>query len=379
MRMADIQGFGIDRVAAAAETRTDILRLENLDTDIAPPEAAVRATRLAVGSDDANSYLPFTGLRELREAVALRLLGDTGRSYDPETEITISSGGLAGLLSALLAMVDPGDEVIVTDPAYAGLIQRVRLAGAVPRSVPLRVVDGHWRLDLDALSAAVGPRTRVLLLANPSMPSGIVHTAAEWQAVTEACARADAWLLYDAAMERILFDDQPYLHPARLPGLAERTVTVGSVAKEYRMIGWRVGWIAAPRPLSEDIGRAVVFNTVVPSGFAQIGAICALTADGDGVAAAVAEWQARRDTVLEQLDGLPVVIPDGGWSLLLNATACGFTADRLSRALLDHAGVACTPMTTWGARVAPDYVRLVFSNEPQSRLASLRQRLDGVL
>lgn len=378
-RYDGIEPFGIEAVAAAAAADPDVLRLENLDTDVPPPIEAVEATRRAVGVDEANSYLPFTGLVGLRELVARRLTEQTGRVYDPATEVVISSGGLAGLLSALLGTVDVGSEVVVTDPTYAGVLQRIRLIGAVPRQVPCTVVDGRWRLDTEALADGIGPRTRAILMMSPTMPSGLVLTEAEWRAVAEACARTGAWLLYDAAMERIRYDDKPFRHPAALPELAERTVTVGSVAKEFRMIGWRVGWVAAPRALLADIAQAVIYNTVVPSGFAQFGAIAALSAADPGVDAAVAEWRRRRDTVLRELHDLPVITPDGGWSALLDAEACGFTAAELSARLLTRARVAATPMTTWGERVAPRYVRLVFSNEPVARLGELRERFAAAL
>jgi len=376
-RFAGIEPFGIEAVAAAAGADPDVLRMENLDTDIPAPPSAVAATREAVGQDDANSYLPFTGLGVLRDAVARRLTEQTGRAYDPASEIVISSGGLAGILSALLATVDSGDEVVVTDPTYAGLLQRVRLVGAQPRQVPCTVVNGRWRLDTDELARSVGPRTRALLMMSPTMPSGLLLDDDEWRAVATACDRVGAWLIYDAAMESIRYDGNPYRHPARL--LPERTITVGSAAKEFRMIGWRVGWIGAPRAILSDIAQAVIYNTVVPSGFAQLGVAAALNDPDPGVAAAVAEWERRRDTVLEQLRGLPIVAPDGGWSALLDAPACGHDAAELSRRLLTHGRIAATPMTTWGERVAPRFVRLVFSNEPVARLATLRDRVTAAL
>src|SRR5690606_23064754 len=150
--------------------------------------------------------------------------------------------------------VDPGDEVVLTDPTYAGLIQRVRLVGAEPRLVPLVPGAAGWRLDLDALAAAVNPRTRALLIMTPSMPPGAVLDLAEWTAIAEACRRFDSWLLYDAAMERILFDGHAPLHPATLPGMSERTITIGSVSKEQRMIGWRIGWVVGPLEAMTAVG-----------------------------------------------------------------------------------------------------------------------------
>ncbi|MGH2955062.1 MAG: pyridoxal phosphate-dependent aminotransferase [Solirubrobacterales bacterium] len=378
-RFRDIQPFGIDKVAAAAGDAPDVLRMENLDTDVPPPPAAIVATRDAVGRRDANSWLPFTGLAPLREVIAKRLGDQTGRAYDPLTEVVISGGATAGLLSALLATVDHGDEVILTDPTYAGFISRVRLVGARPAFVPLVVVDGRWRLDLDRLADAVTPRTRAAVLMSPSMPSGHVFSEGEWAAVAEACERSDAWLLYDAAMDQILFDGVTSSHPASLEPLRERTITLGGISKNYRMIGWRVGWAVGPAEVMGDVALATIYNTTVASGFGQIGAHAALTAEDDGVADAVREWQARRDLIVEELDGLPVVVPEGGWSLLIDARALGKEAGELSKLLLERGRIAATPMTAWGEEVAPRFVRFVYATEPRERLRGIGERVRAAL
>jgi aspartate/methionine/tyrosine aminotransferase len=378
-RFRDIQPFGIDRVAAAADDADDVLRMENLDTDVPPPSAAIEATREAVGTDDANSWLPFTGLQPLREVVAQHLEAQCGRPYDPLDEVVITSGGMPAALSTMLATVDAGDRVVLTDPTYAGLIGRVRLAGARPEFVPLLVRDGRWRLDVDGFVAAVTTDTRAAVLMSPSMPSGHIFNADEWRAVADALERADAWLLYDAGMDQILFDGIAGFHPASLPALRERTITWGGVSKNYRMIGWRVGWIAGPAQAMGDAALAAIYNTTVTSGFAQLGAHAALTTRDNGVREAVVEWQARRDLILRELEGLPVVSPDGGWSLLLDANDLGMEAPDLSAALLERGRIAATPMTAWGKTVAPRYVRLVYSNEPLGRLHGIGERARAAL
>src|SRR2546428_3650774 len=170
-RLAQIPGFNIDRVAAAAGTDPDILRMENLDTDIPPPEAAMEATRAAIGEDEANSWLPFTGRDDLKDAVAAFIERRGGPRYDGRREIVITCGEGDAMLDALFCLTDPGDEVILTDPTYAGMINRVRLVGAVPRLVPLRVVDGEWRLGLHAPPPALNDRTRLVLVYNASVPT----------------------------------------------------------------------------------------------------------------------------------------------------------------------------------------------------------------
>src|SRR6266702_8045700 len=165
-RLEHISGFNIDRVAAAAGDDPDVLRLENLDTDIPPPAEAIDATRAAIGTDEANSWLPFTGRDDLKDVVAAYVERRGGPRYDGRPEIVITSGEGDAMLDALFCLTDPGDEVILTDPTYAGMLNRVRLVGAMPRLVPLQVIDGEWRLDLEALRAAVSDHTRVVFINN---------------------------------------------------------------------------------------------------------------------------------------------------------------------------------------------------------------------
>ncbi len=381
-RLKDVPGFSIDSVAAAAGADRDVLRLENLDTDLRPPQAALEATRAAIDEDDANSYLPFIGSAELRRAVAGHVSRLSGIPYDPDQQCVITAGGTEGLFNVLLATLNPGDEVLLTDPTYAGMICRVRLAGGVPRLVPFTLREGEWRLDPDAVAAAVSDRTRVVFLMNPSMPSGAVLNRREWEAIAALCVRHSLWLLYNAAMERILYDGRPYLHPAGLPGMAERTLTVGSVSKEYRMIGWRVGWVVGPSEIMTDVAKVGIYNVVSPVGLTQKGAAAALGAPDSDLEAAVAEWQRRRDLIVEELHGEGLeglIAAAGGWSMLLDVGALGFDSFTASRRLLERGKIAATPMRHWGQVHGERFVRFVFSNEPTWRLAGIGQRVRAAL
>jgi aspartate/methionine/tyrosine aminotransferase len=376
--MAGIPGFGIDRVAAAVGDDPDVLRLENLDTDVSPHADALRATRDAVGTDDANSWLPFTGKLALRRAVGAQFEERSGIAVDPQTQVVITCGEGDAMLDALFVVTDPGDEVILVDPTYAGMINRVRIAGAVPRLVPLIADSGKWRLDTDALAAAVSDRTRAIFVANPGMPTGNQLSDDEWEAIASVCRERDVWLVYLAWMERILFDGRPYRHPATADGMAGRVIHVGCVTMEQRMIGWRIGWVVSPEPLADDMARAHIFNGLTPGGIAQAGALAALAAPPDDLTAAVVEWEARRNRVMEELEGLPAVRPAGGWSLLMDSVALGVQPPDLSQALV-HQQVAATPMTTWGEHVSPRFIRFVYSNEPVERLTGLGDRVRAAL
>lgn len=377
-RLDTIPGFNIDRVAAAAGDDPDILRMENLDTDIPPPADAMEVTRAAIGDDDANSWLPFTGRDDLKEAVAAYIERRGGPRYDASREIVITSGEGDAMLDALFCLTDPGDEVILTDPTYAGMLNRVRLVGAVPRLVQLKVEDGEWRLEVDALLAALSDRTRAIFVNNASFPSGWVASDAEWEAIASICRERNLWLLYWGGFESVLYDGRTVRQPARLEGMRDRTVTVGAPSFEQRMIAWRVGWVVAPGELVKDVSRVQIYNGLVPSGFAQIGTRAALGLSDGHLFTANAEYQRRRDATLGQLDGLPVVRPAGGWSLLLDVAALGLDCAEVSRCLLEQK-VAATPMRGWGGAVADRHVRFVFSNEPLERLALLGGRVRAAL
>jgi aspartate/methionine/tyrosine aminotransferase len=377
-RLQDIAGFNIDRVAAAAGADPDVLRLENLDTDVPPPPEAIAATRAAIGTDDANSWLPFTGRDDLKEAVAEHIVRRGGPRYDGPREIVITCGDGDAMLDALLCTTDPGDEVILTDPTYAGMLNRVRLAGAQPRLVPLNADSGEWRLDLDALNQAANAKTRAVFINNASFPTGWVATHEELEAIAAVCRDRDARLIYWAGFEGVLFDGRTPIHPASLDGMRDRTVTIGAVSMEQRMIAWRIGWVVAPGALVNDVGTVHIYNGLVASGFGQIGARAALTASDDGLAAANAEWQRRRDETMRQLDGLGAINPHGCWSLLLDCKALGHDPADVSARLLEQK-VAATPMIGWGGDVAARHIRFVFSNEPVERLALLGERVHRAL
>lgn len=376
-RLVHIPGIGVNVMGDRADAAADptMLRLENLDTDLRPPAVALEATRRAVDDDAANSYLPFEGHFDLRAAAAAHVSRISGRSYDPARECVSVAGGLNGVLNALLAITEPGDEVVIADPVYAGLINRIRLAGAVPVHVPTVATPQGWQTDPERLAAAVSPRTAAVLLMGPSMPTGAVIDQTHLDALADPVADNDAWILYDAAMERIRFDGQPPLHPASHPELADRVITVGSASKELRMIGWRVGWVVAPERVLADIALVGMTNVVCQVGIAQHAVAAALTApDADSdVGAATATWQQRCEAILAQLADYPVVRPHGGWSLLIDTRPLGLTPAEASTRLFERGRVAATPMDGWGPS-GKHYLRLVFANEPLERLADLRDR-----
>ena len=375
-RLKHISKIGVEQMGDLADSLADpeVLRLENLDTNIPPPAAAVTYTRDVIANDDANSYLPFLGLDSIRRAASSLVGRQSGNDYDWKTESVISAGGLSGILNVLLATLEPGDEVLLTDPTYVGLINRVLLAGGVPRFVPLEPTATGWQLDLEALAAIDHNPVRAMLLMSPSMPTGAVFDQGDWQALVDYCERADCWLINDSAMERILFDGRKVIHPASFPGMRDRVLTVGSASKEYRMIGWRVGWVVGPIEIMTDVARVSITNVVCQTGIAMGAVAAAINDPADGVAESALELQARRDLIVNELHDFKVIPPHGGWSLLVDVSPLGIDGPTASKWLLEKGKIAATPMINWGGAHCANYVRLVFSNEPVDRLLDVGSR-----
>jgi aspartate/methionine/tyrosine aminotransferase len=371
MTMADM--------AILADRRSDCIRLENADSYLRPPEHAIRATIDAVGIDRHNSYLPLDGLPELREAIAIRYETDLGVSYDPEDEIVVTSGAGEALLNVLLTFVDPGDRVLLTNPTYSGMAQRVRLAGGTQEFATLEERSG-WHLDEGQLrKAAEG--CKVFFFASPCMPTGTVLTKAETELLAELAEENDAIVLFNGAIDKVVFDGNSVTNPATLDRMRSRTIVVGCVSKNYNMMGWRIGWAMGPRDLMSRVHDVHIFNGIMPSGICQAGAAAALAGPQEYVAESVEIYRRNRDVLLEGLRQIPrleIVTPEGGWFFLANVRGFGLSSTEFAERLLEEEDVAVTPMVAWGSDdFGHDHVRFIFANEPEDRLREAVTRIDA--
>jgi len=380
-RLKHITKIGVEDMGDLADSLSDpdVLRLENLDTNILPPASAITVTREAIVDDDANSYLPFFGLDSLRKAATGLVERQSGRKYDWETESLICAGGLSGILNVLLSSLEPGDEVLMTNPTYVGLINRVRLAGGVPRYVPLLPTRDGWRLNREELATIEHGPVRALLMMSPSMPTGAVFDQEDWGALSDFARKADCLLINDSAMERILFDGLEVIHPASLEGMRDRVVTVGSASKEYRMIGWRVGWVVGPAEFVANVARVSISNVVCQTGIAMEAVATAIDDEEDGILDSARRLQARRDLLLEELSEFRPIKPHGGWSMLIDASPLGIDGTKASALLLEKGKIAATPMVNWGGENCANYIRLVYSNESLERLTGIGDRFRTAL
>jgi aspartate/methionine/tyrosine aminotransferase len=369
MTMADM--------AELADKRPGSFRLENADTDLTPPAHAIQATRDAVGVDRYNSYLPLHGLPELRQAISERYRADLGLRYDPEGEVVVTSGVGEAMLDVLLSYVNEGDRVLMTNPTYNGMAQRVRLAGG-SQVFTNQVEARGWHLDPSELRRAA-KGCKAIFYGSPSMPTGVVFGREETEALAEAAVENDALVLFNGAVDKVVYDGRTVINPATLPGLRERTITVGCVTKNYNMVGWRIGWAVGPRELLKPVHDVHIFNGIMASGYSEAGAAAALSGPQDYVSASVQTYQRRRDALIARLrtiEGMRLVAPDGGYFFIANIEALGVPAGVFCRRLLEEEDVAITPMNAWGADEFGDHhVRFIFTNEPEDRLVEAANRI----
>ena len=290
----------------------------------------------------------------------------------------ITSGAGESLLNALLVAINPGDKVLLTNPTYSGMAQRVRLAGGEQVFCDLERTSSRWNLDVDRLREQA-KSCRAIFFASPVMPTGTVLTQDETEAIAEAAVDNDAVVIFNGAADRVVFGNRTVVHPATIPALRERTINVGCVSKNYGMPGWRVGWAAAPREIARALEDTHIFNAIMPSGFAQAGAEAALAGPQEWQPELVAAFERNQLALLEELADAPGVEPvpaEGGWWLLADVEGTGLDADAFCTRALAEADVALTPMRGWGSDdFGAHQVRFIFSNEPEERIREAGRRI----
>ena len=325
-----------------------------------PPAPLVREA-LAEAAAGPQQYAPLSGVPALTEAIAKHVGGRLGRALDPETEVLVSVGATEGLFATLQALVDPGDEVVLIAPWYDAYPAMVAMAGGRVRSTAMREQDGSWRIDREALGAAVTPRTKAIVITTPHNPTGAVLGADDLDALVAAAASVDAALVSDEVYEHLAFD--PFVPAASRPGAWERTLTVSSIGKSYGVTGWKIGWVSGPAPLVEAVRSAHQWIPYVVATPLQHAAARLLRDDmlrgGALLEAQRQRYRARRDTLSAGLEaaGFGVSRAGGGYFLIADARPLGEPdADALAQRLPAEAGVVAIPMTPF-ADAANDHVR----------------------
>src|SRR5499433_2607350 len=342
--------------------------------DFPAPEDIKRVAMQAI-DDDVNQYAITWGAKDFRDAIANKTKWYLGLDIDPESEITVTCGSTEGMIAAMMATVDPGEEVIVFEPFYENYAPDAILSDAKPRYVPLRAPD--WSFDKSELRAAFNSKTKAIIICNPNNPTGKVFTRTEMEFIARLCQEFDALCFTDEIYEHILYPrdgaEISHISMAQIEGMRERTVIVNSMSKTYSVTGWRVGYCIASPDITSAIRKVHDFLTVGAAAPLQAAGAYALSLPQSYYDQLQSDYRARRDLILPELEkaGFRTFSPDGAYYIMTDIGAFGFRDDvEFTRHLIREVGVACVPGSSFYSdpTLGSQQVRFCFCKKDETLL-----------
>jgi len=373
LRVGTESAFEVAARARALQAQgRSIIHLEIGEPDFDSPIAAREAAKAAIDAG-LTHYAPYAGMPELRAAVRddVALRKGVEASID---DVFITVGGKGVMVYAIMALIDPGDEVIIPDPAYPIYDSITRFVGGTVVPIPLRMADG-FELDPDRVAAAITPRTKLLVLNSPANPTGGVLGRAAMEKLAQLAVEHGLVVLSDEIYGRILYDGAEHVSIATFPGMAERTIILDGFAKTFAMTGWRLGYAVVPPWLSPHFGRLIINTISCAPTFVQVGAVEALRGPQDEVDGMVAEFTARRTLVIDGLNAIPglrVAPPKGAFYAFPDVSGTGLSGPDFAERLLLEAGVCVLSGTAFGA-AADNHIRISYATSRDNLDEALRR------
>jgi aspartate/methionine/tyrosine aminotransferase len=365
------------RAQALEAAGRKIIHLEIGQPDVPTFDNISRAGIKAI-QDGNTRYTASAGTPALRRAIAEQASAQRGQTFGPE-HVVVGPGAKPALFFPTLALVRPGDEVIYPDPGFPTYAAMIGVAGGVPIPVPLRE-EADFSFDLAAFDAALSDRTRMIILNSPGNPTGGVMPLAALEHIAQATHDRDIWVLSDEIYSRLVFDGADVPTIAALPGMAERTIICDGFSKTYAMTGWRLGYGIMPAALAERVELLMTHSVGCTASFTQVAGIEALTGPQARVAEVLAEYQRRRDVLVAGLNTIPGIRcrkPQGAFYVFPNIASFGKTSDWMADYLLQEAGVAVLPGTSFGPN-GEGFLRLVYANSMENIELALAQMQDAL-
>ena len=367
MKLAARVGEVTPSLTLAIDTKAKAMKREGLDVlsfSVGEPDfntpAHIRAAAEAALEQGKTRYGPVAGEPKLREAIAQKLQRDNHLSYAPEN-IIVTNGGKHSLYNLMMALIEPGDEVIIPAPYWVSYPEMVKLAGGTPVILPTTVESG-FKLSPEQLQQAITPKTKLFVFNSPSNPTGMVYSPSEVKALAQVIEQHDVWVVSDEIYEKILYDGAEHLSIGSVSQAAfERTIISSGFAKTYAMTGWRVGFLAAPIPLVKAVSTIQGHSTSNVCTFAQYGAVAAYEGSQDCVDEMVAAFAERRKVILEYINSIPGFTcpePNGAFYVFPNIGKLGIKSLDFCAALLEKKQVAVVPGIAFGA---DDCVRISYA------------------
>ena len=311
--------------------------------DFPAPAEIKEAARRAI-AEDVNQYAITWGAKDLRDAIVEKFARTQGVTVDPEREITVCCGSTEAMMSSMMAVINPGDEVVIFEPFYENYGPDAILSGAAPRFVRLRPPD--WSFDRDELTSAFGPRTKAIIVNTPNNPTGKVFTRPELEFIRDLCVRWDAFAITDEIYEHIVYDGAKHISLASLDGMRDRTITINGMSKTYSVTGWRVGWAIAPPEATNSIRKVHDFLTVGAAAPLQAAGALALRLPDSYYQRLAESYRAKRDRMLGILEqaGFICFKPSGAYYIMTDISRFGFPDDiSFARYLVEKIGIATVP------------------------------------
>ncbi len=352
--------------------------------DFGPPPEVITAAHRAL-DEGANQYTITWGNPALRQAIAAKMARLYGLDFDPDKHVTVTCGVTEAIAATLMSLCNPGDEVIIIEPFHEGYAPAVTFTGASPRFVALEAPD--YALDLERLRAAFNQNTKAIILNTPHNPTGHVFTRAELEGVAALCDAFDVALITDEIYEFIVYDGRAHIPPATIPGLAERTVTIGGLGKTYAATGWRLGYACAPAALSTALRTVHDFTTICAAAPLQAAAVTALNLPDDYYTQLKRDYAERRALMMKILDdiGLAAQPPQGAYYVMADFSGWAFDGDDfdLARWLPQHLGVSVVPGSAFFGTpdMGTNLIRFAFAKKIETLQAAgerLRRRVQDV-
>ena len=339
-----------DKARALKLAGRDVIGLGAGEPDFDTPENIKEAAIRAIRDGRSSKYTNVDGIAELKAAVAAKFKRENGLAYK-QSQITVGTGGKQVLFNALMATLNPGDEVIIPAPYWVSYPDMVRLVGAEPVIVPT-MERNNWKMRAEDFENAMTPRTKMLIMNSPCNPTGSVYTQEELEAIVEVARGEDIYILSDEIYEKLVYDDARHVSIASLSKEAyDLTITVNGFSKSYAMTGWRLGYLAAPEAVAKAVDSIQSHTTANPSSFSQRGALAALKGDQQSVADMREEFDMRRNYMVDRLSKIPnvtAVKPQGAFYVLVNVSQLGLTSQNFADRLLSKSNVAVVPGAAFG-------------------------------
>ncbi len=349
-----------DRARQMKAAGRDVIDLGGGDPDFATPQHIVAAAADAMEAGDTH-YVASAGISELRAAIVRKLQRENGLTYSTD-EIIVTPGGKPAIFAAMMTLIDRGDEVLILDPGWVSYAPEVVIAEGTPISVPL-AADDNYAITAARIRPYITPRTRALILCTPNNPTGRVATEAELATIAQLAQEHDFYVFSDEIYEKLVYDGAVHRSIAALPGMWERTLTLNGFSKAYAMTGWRLGFLAAPRPIVDQILKIHSHSVTCATSFGQRGAIAALDGPQEIINQMVVAYDRRRHLVADRLNAIPGVrcaLPQGAFYAMPDIRGTGLTSAECAELLIAEGEVAVTPGNAFGA-AGEGFVRLSFA------------------